>query len=563
MTASMASVSLHYFRVPRSQWELMLTRLRQLGAETIVTPVPWGFHHFATERLDLSGVTNPRRDVAGFVRLCAAMGFSIRLELSPVVPQQGLLLDGLPGWLLKKHPDIRQITADGTPASLPVWEHPTLLKALGQWWQSLSTTLLPLPETSSAQLIDLPATEDFSAHTTAVQWTIWLRKKYAEGGVAALNAAYTPSTPFNTINQIKLNTPLDSPAFAADKAEFQQYVMAHARETYTALLLELGWKLSDPLAPPHRVQIPANPADAGTDFRWAMDAPIRADGSPTPEFWRQKEANTLTKLSAPADAHQIMVSSPTETVQFEIAGAVVPFRLRLDGALEPVAMEKKGEKTAFLAIPAGEDGQTDIYFTLPAAGTPVSGTLAVYLRSLLTGQQHALAHVAQSVAQLDAALTPDPAGSPTAAAPSPELSEAHAALTDANAALQRAAASIGALEDVFASALNAAPTQSAALSFMVLEKEKLARVKSACENARFTINNMPDPTLPETFTVEDYRQRYEQIGTAANAITVRFENALQWLREQLVLGNLSSSAWSVHAKLETILKLLYHGVLRK
>ncbi len=563
MTASTASVSLHYFRVPRSKWELMLTRLRQLGAETIVTPVPWGFHHFAAERLDLSGVTNPRRDVAGFVRLCATMGFSVRLELSPVVPEHGLLLDGLPGWLLKKHPDIRQVAADGTPTSLPVWEHPTLLKALGQWWQSLSTTLLPLPETSSAQLMDLPATEDFNAHTTAVQWTIWLRKKYAEGGVAALNAAYNPPTPFDTISRIKLNTPLDAPAFAADKTEFQQYVRAHARETYTTLLMELGWRLNDPIAPPHGVQIPANPADVGAEFRWAMDAPIRADGSPDPDFWRQKEANTLTKLSTQTDTHQIMVSSPAETVQFEIADTVVPFRLTLNGALMPVAIEKKGGKTAFPAIPADEHGQTDMYFTLPAAETPVSGALAVYLRSLLTGQQHALAHVAQSVAQLDAALAPDPAGAAGAGASSPELSEAHAALTEANIALQRAAASIGALEDVFATALNAAPTESAAPAFMALEKEKLARVKAACENARFTINNMPDPTLPETFTVEDYRRRYEYIGTAATAITVRFENALKWLREQLALGNLSASAWSVHAKMETILQLLHHGVLRK
>ncbi len=555
-------ISFHYFRLPRPQWELLLTRVRQLGAETIVTPVPWGFHQFAADRTDLTGLSVARRDLVGFVQLCAAMGFAVRLELSPVVPSAELLHNGLPGWLLHRHPEIRQVDADGKPRALPVWEHPVTEKLLRQWWQSLFDALQPLADKFSAQLMPLPAELDFSEHTTAVQWAIWLRKKYADGGVDALNAAYHPPTPFSTISAVKFNAPLDAPAFVQDKTDFTAYVATHAHETYRRWLTEIGWALADAIdLPPHAVHVAPDPADVGAGFRFAPDAPLRTDGSPTAEFWRQKESNTVTQLSTVPESYQILFTPPSETVKFEFADAVAPFRLLLSGEILPVETETADGKTTFPAVANDAHGQTDIHFTLPAADAPVGGTLAKYLRALVTAQQHALATAAQHITRLDALLKPDTATPDRPAAP--ELSEAHAALADANRALQRAAASIGALENVFATALDTAPAGNVSAEFLALEKEKLARVKTTCENALAAIGAADAPALPDTFTVTEYREAVQSAVQVSAAIVGQFENTLRWLREGLSDGTLAASAWSVHTRVETILSLLTNGVLRK
>ena len=51
------AAEIHYFRVPRDLWELMLLRARQFGADTISTYIPWGFHEMEEGRVDLTGET--------------------------------------------------------------------------------------------------------------------------------------------------------------------------------------------------------------------------------------------------------------------------------------------------------------------------------------------------------------------------------------------------------------------------------------------------------------------------------------------------------------------------
>ena len=63
------SAEIHYFRVPRDDWELQIARMRQLGANTIATYVPWAWHAPQPNILDLEGSSHPQRDLVGFVRL--------------------------------------------------------------------------------------------------------------------------------------------------------------------------------------------------------------------------------------------------------------------------------------------------------------------------------------------------------------------------------------------------------------------------------------------------------------------------------------------------------------
>ncbi|MFQ5578049.1 MAG: beta-galactosidase, partial [Anaerolineae bacterium] len=194
MAVKTVPIALHYFRLPRPAWELMLTRMRQLGATTIFTPVPWGFHQLAEDRVDLRGLTNPRRDLAGFVDVCLAMRFRVRLELAPA-PDDDLLHGGLPGRLLNRNPEIRAKDRAGHPLPTPSMGHPTYLKRLEGWFNELARVLAG--KVSPGGPVEPQFTPgdpglDFNDHAATVQWPIWLRKRYAEGGIDALNAAYAP-----------------------------------------------------------------------------------------------------------------------------------------------------------------------------------------------------------------------------------------------------------------------------------------------------------------------------------------------------------------------------------
>jgi len=139
----LSPIALHYFRLPRHTWELMLTRMRQLGADAIFTPVPWGFHEIDDNQFDLKGITLPRRDVIGFVEICAAMDFPVILNLLPD-PTTGLLFNGFPAWLWRKHPEIQAKDQQGRRLSALTLRHPITLKYARHFPENLRLQILPL-----------------------------------------------------------------------------------------------------------------------------------------------------------------------------------------------------------------------------------------------------------------------------------------------------------------------------------------------------------------------------------------------------------------------------------
>src|SRR5690349_637172 len=74
---------LPYFAVARDDWELLLLRARQLGADTITARVPWAWHALAPGSFDFEGATDERRDLASFVRLCGQLGLDVLLDPGP------------------------------------------------------------------------------------------------------------------------------------------------------------------------------------------------------------------------------------------------------------------------------------------------------------------------------------------------------------------------------------------------------------------------------------------------------------------------------------------------
>jgi hypothetical protein len=204
--APLLSAEAPYFRIPRDDWELMLARARQLGANTVATYVPWCWHEPRPGELDLEGRTDPRRDLAGFVRLCARLGLRVILKPGPFV-DAGLLGGGVPPWLLHVHPEIHALRPDGQPwrhtdSGLPraCYLHPTYLAAARQWIAAFSQAARPLQAPDGplvALQVDnatpgdgmLPANIgldprfrlDYNPHVTDVLWPEWRRRTVDRG----------------------------------------------------------------------------------------------------------------------------------------------------------------------------------------------------------------------------------------------------------------------------------------------------------------------------------------------------------------------------------------------
>lgn len=134
----------HYFRVPRDRWPLLLARIRQLGATTIVAPVVWAWHAPGPDLIDLDGSSHPQRDLRTLLELSAQLGLRVMLNLGPSF-EMGLLNDGLPLWLPQRYPEARALQADGSYDRDPLsglerisFLHPSFLSALERWYQALN-----------------------------------------------------------------------------------------------------------------------------------------------------------------------------------------------------------------------------------------------------------------------------------------------------------------------------------------------------------------------------------------------------------------------------------------
>lgn len=143
------SVELHYFRIPRDDWALMLVRAVQLGANTISTYVPWAWHELRSGQFDFDGSTHPQRNLIAFVQLCAQLGLRVIVKPGPFIDAE-TLGGGIPPWFLAAHPEVRALRYDGevwrhsdSQAARVCTLHPVYLEAARRWIAAFSQAILP------------------------------------------------------------------------------------------------------------------------------------------------------------------------------------------------------------------------------------------------------------------------------------------------------------------------------------------------------------------------------------------------------------------------------------
>ena len=132
----------HYFRVPRDEWEQRLDLAVEIGCDTIASYIPWLFHELPDGTIDVTGTSAPERDVGAFIDLCGARGLSFLARPGPFVMAE-LKNEGLPYRLYTEHPEIVPSGWDGRPATTATVDYlaPAYLEECDRWYGAIMPVL--------------------------------------------------------------------------------------------------------------------------------------------------------------------------------------------------------------------------------------------------------------------------------------------------------------------------------------------------------------------------------------------------------------------------------------
>jgi hypothetical protein len=125
----------HYFRVGRRDWGARLRQLLDAGADTVATYVPWLWHELPDGAVDLTGRTDPRRDLTGFLDLAAELGLRAIVRPGPFVMAE-LKNEGVP---YRLSPALAPTTWDGRPVPSRTLDYlaPDFLAAVDDWYAAV------------------------------------------------------------------------------------------------------------------------------------------------------------------------------------------------------------------------------------------------------------------------------------------------------------------------------------------------------------------------------------------------------------------------------------------
>lgn len=203
------SGSVHYWRLDRVIWPLILDQIQSLGFAMIETYIPWSVHEIAPGTFDW-GTIDPRKDVEAFCQLCEARGIYLIVRPGPLINAE--MTDfGFPEWVLLD-PEVQARTAVGSihldaaysfhpprPFPVPSYTSPTFYAAVGEWFDAvcpiIARHLAPSgcivavqSDNESCYLFQEQAYATDYAPSSIAAYRQFLSERY--GTIDALNAVY-------------------------------------------------------------------------------------------------------------------------------------------------------------------------------------------------------------------------------------------------------------------------------------------------------------------------------------------------------------------------------------
>ncbi len=94
------SGEMHYFRVPRDEWEQRIIQMKNGGLNCVASYVFWGIHEPAEDRWNFEG----RYDIRHFAYLCKKHGMFLHMRIGPLINSE-TTHGGMPNWVYESLPD--------------------------------------------------------------------------------------------------------------------------------------------------------------------------------------------------------------------------------------------------------------------------------------------------------------------------------------------------------------------------------------------------------------------------------------------------------------------------
>ena len=134
----------HYSRVPESEWEEELLKMKSAGAQIVSTYVIWIHHEEIRGQFDWTGQRNLRR----FVELCGKHGLYVVARIGPWTHGESRN-GGLPDWLLKQGPTRRN--------------DPAFMSSVGSFYSQIGAQLKGLLWKDGGPVIGIQLENEYSA----------------------------------------------------------------------------------------------------------------------------------------------------------------------------------------------------------------------------------------------------------------------------------------------------------------------------------------------------------------------------------------------------------------
>lgn len=196
---------IHYFRLKPEHWQDRIDKLKDAGCNAVASYVPWLCHEPSEGQFDFDGHTRPELNLVRFIDLCKENGLYFFVRPGPFIMAE-MKNEGLPYWVLQKHPEILPVGWDGKPAPTKTVDYlaPNFLAAARNWYRAVMGIIAPRLHANGGNIIAVQLDNEIGmlswvsntpdlTEGVLQDFAGWLKEKY---GAEQLAARY----PFDTEN---------------------------------------------------------------------------------------------------------------------------------------------------------------------------------------------------------------------------------------------------------------------------------------------------------------------------------------------------------------------------
>ena len=215
---------IHPFRLQRDGWARRLRLLREAGADTVAAYIPWVVHEQADGTIDLDGHVRPELDLGGFLDLVAEHGLRFLARPGPFTMGE-LRHEGVPGRIVREHPELRPIGWGSVPAPTSDLDvaNPVFLAEADRWYAALGPVLAPRVAdgtVTGVQLDNEIGMLSWVSNTPVLTDDALTELRERVGGSGSYPAAAAPLAAWRTA--IRTPSPAIAPDLRVDLAELHR-----------------------------------------------------------------------------------------------------------------------------------------------------------------------------------------------------------------------------------------------------------------------------------------------------------------------------------------------------